>query len=128
VLKACPLLGHAFFLFPGTCIFFAMHTSFAGKKIVIGISGSIAAFKVAGWVSTLAKDEARVSVIMTESAKKFVTSLTFAALSGEKVFSEMFSPEEGPEISHISLGREADIPSDNPGKFSKTKRIELPDR
>ncbi len=86
-----------------------MHTSFAGKKIVIGISGSIAAFKVAGWVSTLAKDEARVSVIMTESAKKFVTSLTFAALSGEKVFSEMFSPEEGPEISHISLGREADI-------------------
>jgi len=86
-----------------------MHSSFAGKKIIIGVSGSIAAFKVAGWVSTLAKDEARVTVIMTESAKKFVSPLTFAALSGEKVLSEMFPIEEGPEMAHINLGKDADI-------------------
>ena len=86
-----------------------MHTSFAGKKIVLGVTGSIAAFKVAGWVSALAKDEARVRVIMTQAATRFVTPLTFAALSGEKVVSDMFADDEGPEISHIELGKDADI-------------------
>ena len=84
-----------------------MHTSFAGKKIVIGVSGSIAAFKVAGWVSTLAKAEARVTVIMTDSAMRFVSPLTFASLSGEKVYSDMFA--DGPDMSHIRLGAEADL-------------------
>jgi phosphopantothenoylcysteine decarboxylase / phosphopantothenate---cysteine ligase len=86
-----------------------MHSSFAGKRIVVGVTGSIAAFKVAGWVSALAQDEARVAVIMTDSAMRFVTPLTFAALSGEKVYSEMFASEEGPAISHIELGKEADL-------------------
>ena len=84
-----------------------MHTSFAGKKIVIGVTGSIAAFKVAGWVSTLAKTEARVTVIMTDSAIQFVSPLTFASLSGEKVYTDMFA--DGPDISHIRLGMEADL-------------------
>ena len=85
-----------------------MHTSFAGKRIVICVTGSIAAFKVAGWVSTLTKEEARVVVVMTDSAKKFVSQLTFAALSGEKVYGTMFDEEEGPDIAHISIGKEAD--------------------
>jgi phosphopantothenoylcysteine decarboxylase / phosphopantothenate---cysteine ligase len=84
-----------------------MHTSFAGKRIVIGITGSIAAFKVAGWVSTLAKEEARVTVIMTDSAMRFVSPLTFASLSGEKVYSDMFA--DGPDISHINLAMDADL-------------------
>jgi phosphopantothenoylcysteine decarboxylase / phosphopantothenate---cysteine ligase len=84
-----------------------MPTSFAGKRIVIGITGSIAAFKVAGWVSTLAKEEARVTVIMTDSAMRFVTPLTFASLSGEKVYSDMFA--DGPDISHINLAMDADL-------------------
>ena len=62
---------------------------FAGKNIVLGVTGSIAAFKVAGWVSTLAKEEAHVSVIMTESAQQFVTPLTFEALSGNKAHCAM---------------------------------------
>ena len=74
----------------------------------MGITGSIAAFKVAGWVSKLAQEEAEVDVVLTESAKKFVTSLTFSSLSGRRVFSDMFSAEEEGTISHISLGREAD--------------------
>lgn len=85
-----------------------MHTSFAGKRIVVGISGSIAAFKVAGWVSSLAKEEAMVDVIMTASARQFVTPLTFTSLSGRRVYENMFSVEEEGAISHISLGREAD--------------------
>jgi phosphopantothenoylcysteine decarboxylase / phosphopantothenate---cysteine ligase len=86
-----------------------MRTSFAGKRIIVGVTGSIAAFKVAGWVSTLAKNEARVAVIMTESATRFVTPLTFSALSGEKVYSEMFAEQEGGGLAHIELGRDADL-------------------
>lgn len=86
-----------------------MQTVFAGKKIVIGITGSIAAFKVAGWVSELAKEEAMVSVVMTTSATEFVTPLTFSALSGNKVYTEMFSAAEEDVMAHISLGREADL-------------------
>jgi phosphopantothenoylcysteine decarboxylase/phosphopantothenate--cysteine ligase len=100
------------FLFVLSIVLFSiidMHTSFTGKKIIIGVCGSIAAFKVAGWVSSLAKDEARITVVMTDSAKKFVSPLTFASLSGEKVFSEMFPAEQGPEMSHINLGKDADI-------------------
>jgi phosphopantothenoylcysteine decarboxylase/phosphopantothenate--cysteine ligase len=86
-----------------------MQSVFAGKKIIIGITGSIAAFKVAGWVSELAKEEGLVSVMMTSSATKFVTPLTFAALSGNDVYTEMFSAAKEDTMTHISLGRDADV-------------------
>lgn len=86
-----------------------MTAVYSGKRILIGVTGSVAAFKVAGWVSTLAKAEARVSVIMTESATRFVTPLTFSALSGEKTYTDMFDGECGESMAHINLGREADI-------------------
>ncbi len=86
-----------------------MQTVFAGKRIVVGVSGSIAAFKVAGWVSSLAKEEARVAVIMTDSATRFVTPLTFTALSGEIAHTDMFVEEEGRAMAHIQLGQEADL-------------------
>jgi phosphopantothenoylcysteine decarboxylase/phosphopantothenate--cysteine ligase len=86
-----------------------MTTVYSGKRILIGVTGSIAAFKVAGWVSTLAKAEAMVSVIMTESATRFVAPLTFSALSGEKVHTEMFDASSGESMAHINLGRDADI-------------------
>ena len=86
-----------------------MHSAFCGKKVLVGVTGSIAAFKVAGWVSTLAKAEAIVSVIMTKSAREFVTALTFSALSGNKVYGEMFSSEDGETMNHITLGRESDL-------------------
>jgi len=85
-----------------------MHTTFAGKKIVIGVSGSISAFKVAGWVSTLAQEEALVDVIMTDAAKKFITPLTFEALSGRTVYQDMFSDDNSDPMSHINLGRDCD--------------------
>jgi len=85
-----------------------MSTSFAGKRIVFGVTGSIAAFKVAGWVSSLTKEEALVDVIMTRAAAKFVTPMTFTALSGRPVFDDMFTAEQQGGISHIGLSREAD--------------------
>lgn len=85
-----------------------MSNSFAGKRIVLGVTGSIAAFKVAGWVSALAKEEALVDVVMTGAAAKFVAPLTFASLSGRPVFEDMFSAEQEGGISHIGLSREAD--------------------
>ncbi len=86
-----------------------MHTTLAGKRIVVGVTGSIAAFKVAGWVSNLAKEEARVAVVMTDSACRFVAPLTFAALSGERVHTSLFTQEGAEAIAHIQLAREADL-------------------
>ena len=86
-----------------------MHRPFAGKRIIVGVTGSIAAFKVAGWVSALSKEEARVAVIMTESACRFVAPLTFAALSGERVHSSLFAEEGAEDIPHIQLAREVDL-------------------
>lgn len=86
-----------------------MHTTFAGKRIVVGVTGSIAAFKVAGWVSSLTKEEARVAVIMTDSACRFIAPLTFAAISGERVHTGLFAEEGAETIPHIQLAREADL-------------------
>ena len=85
-----------------------MVSVFAGKNIVIGVTGSIAAFKVAGWVSTLAKEEAKVSVIVTDSGTRFVAPLTFSALSGNRTYGSMFEGDDDPMI-HINLGQEADV-------------------
>jgi len=86
-----------------------MRSSFAGKNIVVGVTGSIAAFKVAGWVSTMAKEEAQISVIMTRSAREFIAPLTFSALSGNPVHGEMFDPARAERMDHIALGRDADL-------------------
>lgn len=80
-----------------------------GRNILFGLSGSIAAFKAAGWVHSLVKEDARVNVVMTRSATRFITSLTLGALSGNQVFTDMFSEGEGESMAHISLAREADV-------------------
>ena len=85
-----------------------MTSSFAGKRIVVGVTGSIAAFKVVGWVSTLAKEEALIDVVMTDAAKQFIAPLTFSALTGRAVYGDMFEAERSGAISHIGLAREAD--------------------
>lgn len=86
-----------------------MSIPYAGKNIVIGVTGSIAAFKVAGWVSTLAKAEAQVSVVMTKAAQKFITPLTFSSLAGTKTHTGMFDNESDEWMAHINLGRDADL-------------------
>lgn len=79
-----------------------------GRKILFGITGSVAAFKAAGWVSSLVKEEARVTVMMTESAARFVTPLTFGALSRNQVYTDMFSTGAEEIMAHITLSGDAD--------------------
>ncbi|MDP4286282.1 MAG: bifunctional phosphopantothenoylcysteine decarboxylase/phosphopantothenate--cysteine ligase CoaBC [Bacteroidota bacterium] len=77
-----------------------------GKKILLGITGSIAAYKSVFLVRLLVKAGAEVKVIMTEGAKDFVTPLTFATLSKNKVLSDLF--DEDTWANHVMLGRWAD--------------------
>ncbi len=80
-----------------------------GKKIVIGITGSIAAFKVPTLVRLFKKEGAEVKIMMTHAATDFVTPLTLSTLSGNPVIIEPFNPEDGTWNSHVELGRWADI-------------------
>jgi len=86
-----------------------MKTILADKKILFGISGSIAVYKAAEWVRQLRMAEAEVTVVMTEAATRFVAPLTFATLSGRRVFTGMFEADAGEEVTHISLARECDL-------------------
>src|SRR5690242_2602714 len=78
-----------------------------GKKIVLGITGSIAAYKSIFLVRLLIKEGAEVKVIMTPSAKDFVTSLTLSTLSKNPVLTELF--DEQSWANHVVLGRWADV-------------------
>jgi phosphopantothenoylcysteine decarboxylase / phosphopantothenate---cysteine ligase len=80
-----------------------------GKKIVIGITGSIAAFKVPALIRLFKKEGAEVKVIMTRAAADFVTPLTLSTLSGNPVIIEPFNPVDGSWNSHVELGRWADL-------------------
>jgi len=79
-----------------------------GKEVIIGVTGGIAAYKTAELVRLLMKDDIMVKVAMTKSATKFVTPLTFEALSGERVIHDMFG-QEGTAIDHIRWGQESDL-------------------
>lgn len=80
----------------------------AGKKIILGVTGSIAAYKAAFLVRLLVKNKAEVQVVFTKSASAFVTPLTLATLSKRPVFSDMFSNEETWN-NHVDLGLWADL-------------------
>lgn len=78
-------------------------------NILIGVSGGIAAYKAATLVREFKKEGHAVKVVMTRAAKDFITPFTLATLSGNAVFCEGFSPEDGRWNSHISLGEWADV-------------------
>lgn len=79
-----------------------------GKHIIVGITGGIAAFKIATLVRLLIKRGAEVQVIMTPNAKEFITPVTLSALTGKPVVSEFFSANTGEWHSHVDLGLWAD--------------------
>lgn len=79
-----------------------------GKHIIVGISGGIAAYKIATLVRLLVKKKAEVQVIMTPNAKEFITPLTFSTLTGKPVISEFFTANTGQWNSHVDLGLWAD--------------------
>ena len=73
------------------------------------MTGSIAAYKAAELIRLLRKDGYFVQVIMTKSAKEFITPLTLQALSGNPVLENMWGPDEGNGMEHINLSRTADL-------------------
>ena len=80
------------------------------KRVILGVTGSIAAYKSAEIIRGLIEKGLKVSVIMTKEAEHFITPLTLASLSGEKVYRKMFSKKDDAEgISHIALAQEADV-------------------
>jgi phosphopantothenoylcysteine decarboxylase/phosphopantothenate--cysteine ligase len=77
-----------------------------GKQIVLGVTGSIAAYKAIALLRTLLREGATVQVVMTQSATKFVTPLTFEVLSGHPVSTDVFEAHQ--EMKHLSLPEQAD--------------------
>lgn len=80
-----------------------------GKHILLGVTGSIAAYKAAVLVRGLVREGAEVKVVMTPLAKQFITPLTMATLSRNPILVEFFDPENGAWNSHVSLGQWADL-------------------
>lgn len=81
----------------------------SGKKILLGVTGSIAAYKAVYLLRRLVEKEADVTVVMTPEAVNFVAPLTFQVLSKRKIFVDMFDLDQGEEIAHLYLGRNADL-------------------
>ena len=83
--------------------------SLAGKSIVLGVSGGIAAYKAAEIVRLLTRARARVQVVMTEAARRFVGELTFQALSEQRVLWDLFDRDAEATMSHIRIAEGADL-------------------
>ncbi|MEI6601982.1 MAG: bifunctional phosphopantothenoylcysteine decarboxylase/phosphopantothenate--cysteine ligase CoaBC [Clostridia bacterium] len=80
-----------------------------GKRILLGVCGGIAAYKVADLASKLTKLNADVHVVMTDNATEFVAPLTFRSITGNKVTTEMFDEPEDWNVKHVSLSQSADL-------------------
>src|SRR5581483_9618625 len=83
--------------------------SLKGREIIVAVCGGIAAYKVADVVSKLVQRGAGVSVVMTTDAQRFVTPLTFQALSGRVVRTSTFELPDSSDPQHISLTEQADL-------------------
>ena len=79
-----------------------------GKKFVLGITGSIAAYKAAYLIRGLIKRGAEVQVVITPAGKEFITPITLSALTSKPVISEFFAQRDGTWNSHVTLGLWAD--------------------
>ena len=90
-------------------LFYSFSGMTINKNIVLGVSGGIAAYKSAELVRLLRKQGAEVRVVMTQSAMEFISPLTFQALSGNPVYSELLDADAENAMGHISLARWADL-------------------
>ena len=80
-----------------------------GKCVILGISGSIAAYKIANLASSLVKLHADVHVIMTKNATNFINPITFETLTGNKCLVDTFDRNFEFNVEHVSLAKRADI-------------------
>ncbi len=81
----------------------------SSKRIVLGVTGSIAAYKAADIVRRLTEKGAKVSVVMTKEAERFITPLTLSVLAGEEVYREGLEEARSWQMPHIRLAQEADL-------------------
>ena len=81
----------------------------SGKHILLGVTGSIAAYKAAVLARGLVREGAQVQVVMTPLAREFITPLTMATLSRNPILVDFFDPENGAWNSHVGLGEWADL-------------------
>ena len=79
-----------------------------GRKLVLGVTGGVAAYKAAELMRLLGKAGADVHVVLTEGGARFVTAVTFQALSGNPVWTDLWDPRMGNNMAHIDLTRDAD--------------------
>lgn len=84
-------------------------TELTGKEILVCVCGGISAYKVADVVSKLVQRGAGVTVAMTAAAQKFVTPLTFQALSGRPVLTDLWDSEKAGDVQHIALTNAANL-------------------
>lgn len=80
----------------------------ANRRVIVGVTGGIAAYKTAHLVSRLAQGGAQVTVCMTKAATRFVTPLTFQALSGSPVYTSAWDHVESSDPQHVATARSAD--------------------
>jgi len=80
-----------------------------GREVVLGVSGGIAAYKAADLASKLVQAGARVTAVLTESATRFIGPTTFEALTGRRVSTGLFDPDEHYIGEHIGLARRAEL-------------------
>ena len=80
-----------------------------GKTVVLGVTGSIAAYKIANLASALVKLHADVNVIMTKNATNFITPITFETLTGNKCLIDTFDRNFQFNVEHVALAKRADI-------------------
>jgi phosphopantothenoylcysteine decarboxylase / phosphopantothenate---cysteine ligase len=83
--------------------------SLTGRRVVLGVTGSIACFKAAQLCSTLVQEGAEVDVILTEAAQRFVTPLTFASLTRRPAYSDLYAFTPDLSSAHVALGAAADV-------------------
>ena len=82
---------------------------FKGKTVVLGVTGSIAAYKIASLASMLVKKQANVHVIMTQNAMNFINPITFETLTGHKCLVDTFDRNFEFQVEHVSLAKQADV-------------------
>ena len=80
-----------------------------GKRLVLGITGGIAAYKAAELVRLLVRAGADVRVVMTDAATRFITTVTMQALSGQPVWTDLWDPRVADGMGHIELSRDRDL-------------------
>ncbi|MFM9956898.1 MAG: flavoprotein [Phycisphaerales bacterium] len=87
----------------------AARQALSGRRIIVGVSGGIAAYKTCTLVSRLAQAGAEVTVLMTPAATKFVAPITFQALSGRPVYTSAWDHVESSDPQHIALARRSEL-------------------